>query len=202
MKKLLTLIFVLAMAQVSFAQTLAGTAHDFSGDAWNSTGQVCIVCHAPHNGDNTVADAPLWNHEITTATYTLYAGFSMDATVAQPGSSSKLCLSCHDGTVALENFGGTATNTNFIAGSALVGTDLSDDHPISFTYDATLAGNDGGLHDPTVVLSGLGGTINADMLSGGQVQCSSCHDVHNDVYGSFLIMDNAASALCLTCHNK
>ena len=173
MKKLFTLIFVLAIVQYGMAQSISGTLHDFSGAAWNSTGELCIVCHTPHNGDNTVADAPLWNHEITTATFTLYSGFDMDATVAQPGSSSKLCLSCHDGTVALENFGATATGTNFITGSALLGTDLSDDHPISFTYDAALATLDGGLFDPTIATSGLGGTIDADLLAGGKVQCSS-----------------------------
>jgi hypothetical protein len=98
--------------------------------------------------------------------------------MGQPSGVSKLCLSCHDGTVAEDSFGGQV-GTTFMSGSALVGTDLSNDHPISFTYDDTLAGNDGGLYPPSTTNSGLGGTIAADMLFGGSMECGSCHDVHN-----------------------
>ena len=207
MKKLFTLIFVLAMAQYSFAQGITGSAHDFSGAGWNATGEMCIVCHTPHNADITVAEAPLWNHEVTVATYTLYSSPTLDATdMGQPAANSKLCLSCHDGTVALENFGGTTTGTNFLVDgdAAFIGTDLSDDHPISFTYDAALAGTDVGLWDPTTKTTGAGGgTITNDWLFNNQLQCASCHDVHNAANVSFLLVkDNAASALCLTCHNK
>ena len=121
----------------------------------------------------------------------------------QPSGSSKLCLSCHDGTVALDNFGGTTTGTSFIS-TGLVGTNLSDDHPISFTYDAALATADGGLYNPTTALSGLGGTITVDLLRGGEMECSSCHDVHNSYPAnpSLLVITNAGSLLCLTCHDK
>jgi predicted CXXCH cytochrome family protein len=204
-KRFFALLFVMAIAQYGFAQ-ITGSAHDFTtaGNSWNTTGEMCIVCHTPHNADGTVADAPLWNHEVTAQTYNLYSGYDMDATVGQPASSSKLCLSCHDGTVAIDNFGGTTTGTTFITGAELLGTDLSNDHPISITYDALLASADGGLFDPTTTTSGLGGTISADMLAGGnQVQCSSCHDVHNAANLSFLLVKtNLGSALCLTCHNK
>ena len=203
MKKLSFLLLFLAVAAMSFGQFISGTAHDFSGDGWNPGGQICIVCHTPHNADMTVLTAPLWNHEVTIAAYTLYSSSTLDATdLGQPGDESKLCLSCHDGTVALENFGGVTTDLNYITGSALVGTDISDDHPISFTYDAALATADGGLHDPTTTNSGLGGFITGDMLFSNRLECASCHDVHDDANGMFLRIDNAASALCLTCHNK
>ena len=207
MKKLLLLLTLLAVTstQLLFGQ-LAGSAHDFSTVGWNTTGEVCVVCHTPHNADATITNAPLWNHESTVATFALYSSATMDATVGQPDASSKLCLSCHDGTVALDNFGGTTTGTNFISGGANVGTDLSDDHPISFTYDASLATADGGLHDPTTTASGIPGspgTIAQDMLIGDQVQCSSCHDVHNESNIAMLLKkSNAGSALCLTCHDK
>ncbi len=195
------ILFAVLMAQYSVAQ-ITGSAHDFSAETWNTSTELCVVCHTPHNS-TVLADAPLWNHELTTTTFTLYSSASLDATVAQPTASSKLCLSCHDGTVALENFGGTNSGTNFIGGSELLGTNLADDHPISFTYDAALATTDGSLWDPTTTSSGLGGTISADMLLAGQVQCASCHDVHNGANLNFLLVkDNANSALCLTCHNK
>ncbi len=204
LKKLFTLAFVMLMGQYIYAQTIVGSAHDFSGDNWNNTGEICIVCHTPHNADITVGEAPLWNHEVTTANFTLYSSPTFDATdLGQPAASSKLCLSCHDGTVAVDNFGGRTNGSDFLTGKKNLGTDLSDDHPISFTYDAALVALDPGLFDPTTTSSGLGGTINDDLLLGGQVQCASCHDVHNGAGLSDLLrLSNAASALCLTCHAK
>ncbi len=203
MKLLFTLLFVAAIATVGFGQGITGSAHDFSTKNWNNSGEICIVCHTPHSADITVSDAPLWNHEVTTATFTIYASSTIDATMGQPGASSKLCLSCHDGTVAVDNFGGTTNGTKFVSGGDLIGTDLSSEHPISFTFDDALASTDGGLHAPTSTNSGLGSTIDADMLIGGKMECASCHDVHDAAGNSkLLVKSNAASALCLTCHDK
>jgi len=211
MNKFFALLFVMAIAQYSLAQGIANSAHDFSSKTWNGGGEICIVCHTPHNGDLTVLEAPLWNHELSAvASYTVYGAGSatLDATVGQPAASSKLCLSCHDGTVALENFGGATGGTNYVV-AGLLGTDLSNDHPISFTYDAILASTDGELFNPTNTTSGLGGNIDADMLFGAsnnQVECASCHDVHDaagaGAGGYLLVKPNTGSALCLTCHNK
>ena len=205
MKKLIAIMIVFFFAGTTFAQTIVGSAHDFSGETWNASGEICITCHTPHNADATIADAPLWNHQSTAATFTVYNSGTLDATVGQPDGSSKLCLSCHDGTVAVDNFGGNTTGTEVITGDALVGTDLSNDHPVSFVYDAALATTDGGLYDPTTTNSGMpaGGTIDDDMLISNKLQCSSCHDVHNGSgVAKLLVKNNNASALCLTCHNK
>lgn len=197
------------------AGTIVGSPHDFSANGW-SGGRICVACHTPHNGDLTVAAAPLWNHDVTTATFTMYARDSIDGTIGTgPDGVSQLCLSCHDGTVAIDSFGG-ASGTTFMGGNALLGTDLSNDHPISVTYNGTTAATDGGLHDPTTtnVTIGAGGDhtrtglIDVVMLSNGTVQCSSCHDVHNTftvpgaVGEPLLKVSKGASALCLTCHDK
>ncbi|RMF61699.1 MAG: cytochrome C [Calditrichaeota bacterium] len=196
-------VLLLGMVALSYGQTIVGSEHDFSNKNWNNTGEICVVCHTPHHADVTVTDAPLWNHQVTTATYTLYSSPTLDATMGQPDGSSKLCLSCHDGTVAIDNFGGQTNGNVFIGGNKLIGTDLSDDHPVSFVYDATLASNDGGLFDPTTTPSGLGGTIDQDMLFNSKLQCASCHDVHNGSgVAKLLVKSNAQSALCLTCHSK
>jgi predicted CXXCH cytochrome family protein len=179
---------------------IVGTQHDFSGQPF-SGGEICIVCHTPHFADTSVADAPLWNHEVTTETYSVYSSATLQSVPGQPGGISKLCLSCHDGTVALDSFGG-ATGTSFIGAASNVGTDLDDDHPISITYNTALATADGELHDPATTNSGLGGTIAADMLFSGLLECGSCHDVHGRGFNDFLLKSNAASALCLTCHDK
>ncbi len=201
--KLFVGLFILCMAQVTMSQTIVGSDHDFSGDSWNGTGEICVVCHTPHNADLSVTDAPLWNHEVTSQTFIPYTSSTLDATVGQPDGNSKLCLSCHDGVTAIDNFGGATGGTTFMTGDPNLGTDLMDDHPVSFVYDATLAGNDGGLFDPTTANSGLGGTIDEDMLFSTKLQCASCHDVHNGSgINKLLVKSNAASALCLTCHDK
>jgi len=216
-KKLLILFAALALVAgfggVSIAG-IQGSFHDFSGAGW-SENRICLPCHTPHNADTLVSEAPLWNHEVTTASYQVYSSPTMTASpVNQPTGASKLCLSCHDGTVAVDSFGGNpgAIMIGSINGSADLGTDLSDDHPISFTYDATLATNDGGLFDPTTTNVTIGtapftktGPISDVMLFGGVLQCASCHSVHNDfVVGDeyLLKLNSQGSELCLACHNK
>ena len=180
---------------------IAGSDHDFSASGW-SGGQMCEPCHTPHGADTTVSDAPLWNHEVTTATYSVYSSPTLDATVGQPDGTSKLCLSCHDGTVAIDSFGGS-TGATMITGDSGLGTDISGTHPVSFTYDTALATADGCLHDPATTLTSMGGTIANDLLIGGKVECASCHDVHNSSDDDKLLrISNASSAMCLTCHDK
>jgi predicted CXXCH cytochrome family protein len=90
-----------------------------------------------------------------------------------------------------------------MTGDHNLGTDLSNDHPISFSFDTALATADGGLKDPATASSGLGGTVNDDLLLGGKMECASCHDVHNSSnLSKLLVKSNAGSALCLTCHSK
>lgn len=202
--KFSALFLSLLIAQTGYTQNISGSKHDFSANGWGST-EICIFCHAPHNGTASY-DAPLWNHGVTTATYTLYSSSTLDAgPMAQPSGNSKLCLSCHDGTVAVDSYGG-ATGTNFIPVAGLLGTDLSNDHPVGFSYNTSLSTSDGELHNPATVNSGLGSTIALDLLFGAgndQLECASCHDVHNFANnGKFLRKANTASALCLTCHNK
>lgn len=193
---------VLFFAAQSASAGITGTKHDFSGAGWNVYnattnplgGQICSVCHAPHN---TSTAGQLWNHASTAATFTLYTSATLNAVPGQPVGVSKLCLSCHDGTVALDSFGGKTGTTN-ITGGALLGTALDNDHPISFTYDAALATLDGSLVTPA---SASLVTTNIPLYT-GKLECGTCHDVHNNTNGTFLRVSNAASALCKSCHNK
>jgi predicted CXXCH cytochrome family protein len=158
---------------------------------------VCIFCHTPHFA---TGDGPLWNHQMSTAVYQPYTSSTLKATVGQPTGSSRLCLSCHDGTVALgmvnSRDGGIAMNTATMpAGLNNLGTDLTGDHPVSFVYDSALATADGNLRDPGALPPGV------QLDRSGQLQCTACHDPHNNQYGNFLVLDNTGSALCLACHN-
>ncbi|MFC2163969.1 cytochrome c3 family protein [Acidobacteriota bacterium] len=206
MKKLLIVFAALALTAGAFGQTIVGSLHDFSGSGW-SGGEICIACHTPHNADTSVIDAPLWNHDLTSQTFTLYTSPTLDATLTSPalGGVSKLCLSCHDGTVALDAYGDNTGTTFMAAGATLIGTDLSGTHPISFVYDAALATADGELFDPVTTASGIvgsSGDIDDDMLFATKMECASCHDVHNRGIPKLLVKSNAASGLCLTCHDK
>ena len=214
MKRTATLVIAISILLISktvYAQ-IAGTKHDFSTKSWAPTeNKICGVCHATHNAKNEPS-APLWNHQSTAvAAYTLYTSPTFSGqgglTITNPSASSKLCLSCHDGTVAIENFGNTTTGTNYIPASSRIGgvtgSDMTKDHPISFQYTDALAAADGGLWAPSTTNSGLGGTIAQNMLYNNKMECASCHDVHNKYNISHLLrISNTNSQLCLTCHNK
>jgi predicted CXXCH cytochrome family protein len=199
MRKLGLLIIVVTtlalVPAICSAGSIVSTAHDLSGAGYG-TDQICVFCHTPHNAKSPQL-APLWNHGSTAATFTLYSSPSLTAVPGQPANNSKACLSCHDGTVAVDTYG-SQTGTNNITGTALLGTDLSDDHPISFTYDAALATADGGLVTPASASSVVAGIP----LYASTLQCASCHDVHDNDDAPFLRNTNAGSALCLKCHVK
>ncbi|MCC6676436.1 MAG: hypothetical protein IT436_04770 [Phycisphaerales bacterium] len=161
--------------------------------------QVCIFCHAPHNATPV---RPLWNRVMPVEAYSIYTSRALDALPGQPTGTSKMCLSCHDGTIAIGSVvsrdapilmrGGVTTMPD---GHGLIGTDLRDDHPISFRYDGSLVARDVKLRSPTSLPQELKLDPNSEL------QCTTCHDAHNNARGSFLVMRNAASEMCLSCHN-
>lgn len=209
--------FVLGLGRTSQAGPgdVRGSKHDLSttgGSASRASTetQPCVFCHTPHNAD---PELQRWNRKASTATYTTYGSSSFQSgTVAgtfntfpgkaaqQPTGSAKLCLSCHDGTIAL---GATLNNgtiamagKGFVPVTANLGLDLSNDHPVSF---ARAAG-------ATQVVDPPAG--DAVTLEAGTryVQCLSCHDAHSQngdaVSGKFLVKANQRSAICTTCHNN
>ena len=134
--------------------------------------QVCAFCHTPHGASN-FPGSPLWNRQLSNQVYTVYSSSSLDAEdimgqLDQPGGSSKLCLSCHDGTLAIGTVNvlggqqnvditltGTAADGSMPPGSGIqtgftreLGTALTNDHPISLTSDTNLANVDRELFDP------------------------------------------------------
>ena len=209
-KLFITVVLIALVVNIKAVGQIAGTKHDFSGNSWAPLeNKMCGVCHTSHNAKSEPS-APLWNHQSTAvATYILYSSPTFDSqgglTITNPTESSKLCLSCHDGTVALENFGDITTGTNFIPADSEIGVsgDMSREHPISFQYTDALATADGGLRPPSTTNSGMGGTIASDMLFNNKLECASCHDVHNKYNVAHLLkMSNINSQLCLTCHMK
>jgi cytochrome c551/c552 len=159
---------VAVLALLTVTPTWAQMAHSDAG---------CDACHTPHDASN-LPGVPLWNGAETTTTFTMYSSASFDAAIdGQPSGASRLCLSCHDG-----------ANPSFLwmSDEKLFGaSELSNSHPISFVYDASLASTDGGLKDPSQP-STLGRTIAQDLLdAASKMQCNSCHDVHTSGVGEY-----------------
>jgi len=160
--------------------------------------RVCVFCHAPHN---TSPLAPLWNRADPGTTYIEYGSSTLNALPGQPTGKSRLCLACHDGTVALGAVLNPPAGNDMVqrisdypgATTGNLGNDLRDDHPISFVFDAGLAAQDTQLHQP--------GTIDLP-LQNGEVQCTTCHDPHEATLAPFLRKTVLDGQLCLTCHDK
>lgn len=220
------LFFTFLFMQSSFAQ-VEGSAHDFTdgvgrnNDAWfpdvvNLPGnRLCAACHVPHNA-KAISNSPLWSHEPSAAaSYPYYTSQTITANATyglddQIGLESKLCLSCHDGTISLDNFepiNGNGPHMDGTWGAVFLGTDLSDDHPVGFTYNDALATLDGDLEFPSSATSNIlgGTTISEDLLFGpskDQLECATCHDPHDTLrIPGMLRVSMSNSELCITCHD-
>lgn len=212
-------------ATAGVGQGIRGSIHDFSARTWNNTQEICRVCHAPHDKQNKLYEAGLlWNRKLSVATYTPYSSGSLGGeTPGQPQGRSKMCLGCHDGTVALNAFDGYGGDSDgmgllpnrYKIGSALTGRSLYGTHPISMQYTGNpKVGKPGGLRDPTQINWTYSDNMQVSRtLDNGMVQCPTCHDVHDRVAvpGTPLLRAPlqrgqsgaiTASALCLTCHDK
>jgi predicted CXXCH cytochrome family protein len=185
-------------ARAQSAADLLNTKHNLSVSGPGPTRaltetRICVFCHTPHNGTPA---SPLWNKALEPQVYSVYASPTLrSGPIGQPTGPTKLCLSCHDGTIAMgavvNPAGGIsmAGSGRLAAGSlADFGLDLSGHHPVAFPYPNALPG--------------LVSAPPADLVFGGtdEIHCTTCHDPHNDQYGRFLAKDNKYSALCLTCH--
>ncbi len=220
MKRLFALFFLitstlaLAVVQNTPHDLSVGSTGPFNQAGFPDTNvtAICVFCHTPHQPSGVTTD-PLWNHTLSsTASYGVYSSNTLNATPADIGGQqtvSNLCMSCHDGTVGVgsqynEQNGVPAPSTAAITilntNPAYLGTDLTNDHPINFTYDAALATADGELNTP-VSTSCVDAACNVPLF-GGTVQCASCHDPHDNTLAPFLTLTQVDSALCTTCHQK
>lgn len=224
-----TILTIVTLATSIVFAGITGTKHDLSststGGGITATGasgvtQKCVFCHTPHSSSKA---GPLWNHSLSAATYSVRdadwtALNPQDWRVSnaiQPDGSSKLCLGCHDGTVALgllvnvpgSGMGGTVdmTQTYMPCGPTdynCLGTDFVGalkhlnsfgygDHMVSIEYD-----------------DGLVTAIDAKCASGISVQGlyapSTLTGVvrlrptdHNNTLGS----ETHMGVQCRTCHD-
>ena len=221
MLKILQIIFILLVLKTMLNASMQGSKHDLSntnfyGTMAGSTTEICVFCHTPHSSSTNDTTGLLWNRTFTdTTTFVLYGGIS-----GVPNNPTLVCLSCHDGISAQGQASAVSANRghNVINGPGRgtsfanpncfachntgpiypdetwrVGPDLTDDHPVSVSYEAArLASPDFFGMTPK----------NGLKLYDGNVECSSCHDPHETVNTAFLRLSNSASALCTSCHIK
>ena len=147
--------------------------------------QICIFCHIPHGARSV---APLWGRPDSTETFNIRAGLQISdpaivnttlySTAADyPNGATKLCLSCHDGVTAM----GILANGDEIdmSGGNALGIDLTTSHPVSFVYDSVVRDylelQSPGSYQPW--------PPTAYLDSEYRVQCTICHQPHQDTIG-------------------
>ena len=237
---LIVITIALSARTAGAAFPLDGTKHDLSSSgsgsykaklaAQGGTDEVCVFCHTPHGGNT---EAPLWNKAASLASYQKYtsdvlaglgggAGYwaAEDPKTGVPHSKTRICLSCHDGTIALGSvvnmpniIPSTYTEIQMATNSKIqqsapgfIGIDLHDDHPVAIKHDSA---KDSELVTGTSVGGGIrlykdngAGVAVVDNANGNYVECTSCHNPHDNTYGNFLVASNAASSVCRQCHTK
>jgi len=197
---------------------VASTLHNLSASgpgevrALNET-EVCKFCHIPHSA---VLPVPLWGHRLSDAQYATpetSKGKGDYEAAPQPDGSSRLCLSCHDGTVALGDIGGSPTPIAMAGSQRLgadrrghLGTDLTGSHPISFVVreDAPAqqtSDRDMGLNN----LAAIQADEDVRLDEHGKMQCTTCHDAHADRHFQegrvpHFWVKPTVEEVCLTCH--
>jgi predicted CXXCH cytochrome family protein len=187
----------------------------------NKYDQICIFCHTPHNANVAV---PLWNRNLQNNLTNYYNSPTLTSVAKAAGvvgtsTISAFCMACHDGATAMGDIkygadtGINATTYNNHAGDdnarANLGTDMSNDHPVGFSYVAAQAvvESDGAasrLNPVTQAAKTLGNFLfsKAGASNPTEMECASCHKVHDSYYPPFLRTTNEYSKLCLACHNK
>lgn len=223
--------------------------------------EICVFCHTPHGSTlqddtNTAVAAPLWNRRVKTQAYVGYTSSTLDADITDvnysgtPAGSSKLCLSCHDGAIAIGNvgvMGGVGVNLSGSTGSdtgiqvsfsattptnkmpdakvgtvslaagsgftRLLGTNLSNDHPISVSYTSNLATADGemratpteGTHNTVKIagtnLSPVGTNLYTRKVFTDAVARNNISGVKPLLPLEPTASDGAGQVQCATCHD-
>ena len=223
---IVTLVTIYTFATSVVFAGIAGTKHDLSststGGGITATGasgvtQKCVFCHTPHSSSKA---GPLWNHSFNQGNiYTVLGQPAPEESrvtwPGQPNKGARLCLGCHDGTVALgllvnvpgSGMGGTVdmTQTYMPCGPTdynCLGTDFVGalkhlnsfgfgDHMVSIEYDDGLV-----TAKNTKCANGIPtqGLVAPSTLT-GVVRLRPTD--HNNTLGS----DTRMGVQCRTCHD-
>jgi predicted CXXCH cytochrome family protein len=152
----------LALGLTAFGASapIANSKHNMNlvfGNGTIQNNEVCLPCHSAHSRQPEDMEF-LWNHEMPTTEYKTYAlsGTNASLNVGDLDEVSKMCLSCHDGTVAVDSYYstiGAAPGATLVNGTHKLGAgndalgnstagfvvgggtgDLTHDHPVGIRY--------------------------------------------------------------------
>lgn len=225
----LVLLIVALVTTLSFAKApkskIVNTVHDLRSTLGGASFTLCNFCHVAHKTAAPDITPPasagpyLWNHVLSSVvSYGVYTsdtfkGYNTDIKDLGTGgggsiNASNLCLSCHDGTVGINYWYERVTGSNyqplpngnnvFVNISAQI-KDLTQTHPVNFTYDATLATKAGILTPASTSSVDSAGEV---PLFQGKMQCATCHDPHNGDSSIFeqSFPTQASGSFCTYCH--
>jgi predicted CXXCH cytochrome family protein len=179
---------------------VAGSKHDLSVSGPGpikavSETEVCIFCHVSHGSRENLSSRP-----DPAAGHRPYESTTLATRPGAPDGATRVCLSCHDGTIAV---GRTVKKDIAMSPAAPggrippgrrsnLGTDLRTTHPVSFAPAPSSRVRSPAPHDD----------VRLDRA--GRMQCTSCHDPHRELgtpEGKFLVKESRRSELCLSCHD-
>ena len=229
MKKILAVLAVgsLAAASVAFGAAnrgdgVVGGPHDMTMYGYvDSQARVCAFCHTPHHAASTGGEyLPLWSRAEDTKPFNVaYNSSTINASALQEATSDKaigptrLCMSCHDGTIAPDQHYGasagaaTLTGDNFsaIGNGAGVGAGaagLTNDHPVGFDYPAVAIGPETGIAPDAATLQAAADDPNADAWirnpNAPYLDNSQGIKVADRLY---VAANGSAYMTCATCHD-
>ncbi|MBI4061914.1 MAG: cytochrome c3 family protein [Elusimicrobia bacterium] len=198
------------------ALSVINSKHDLSA-ASATTGpkaaaetRTCMFCHTVHR---PAQRSQLWNRADSAVQFTFYSSNYLNNYLGQAtptmtdlkASKTKLCLSCHDGVTALGSLFNIAPNTlemtGAIGSASVIGTDLSNDHPVLYDVKPGAGPPTQPGTDAEIQLPPAGDAVKVYGAT-NRVECTSCHEPHDNTFGKFLVKSNANAALCTSCHQK
>jgi len=205
---------------LSAQSRIADTKHNlsFSGPGqYRSLDEtrICFFCHTPHTA---YPKQPLWNHALSSVTYyKTYQSRSFETAILGQATNridgaSRLCLSCHDGTVALSatvNRNPSISQTESLGplpliSSGYIGTDLSGMHPISFAVTDHIITMNNSKDSPLAPLHAMTSDPDVRLDANNKMQCTSCHNVHSDnnfqTSGIHFWAKPTFNEVCQVCH--
>ncbi|MBI3298647.1 MAG: hypothetical protein HYZ75_10820 [Elusimicrobia bacterium] len=199
------------------AASILGSKHNLSADSATSGPRAasqkgaCVFCHSVHQ---TSVFRALWGRKDSEQTFTFYSSNYLNSYLGMrvptmedlKVSRTKLCLSCHDGVTALGSLYNMSQPlamdpARSMAAASVLGADLRNDHPVLYDVKPGAGPPSAPGTDPEIQLPPPGDKVKVYGAS-NRVECTSCHNPHDDQYGKFLVKSNAGAALCTTCHNK
>ncbi|MDF1561760.1 MAG: cytochrome c3 family protein [Deltaproteobacteria bacterium] len=221
LRLILTFAALLAVPAVLRAgpAAIAETRHNLSVSgpgpirATNET-RICVFCHTPHTSK---AEVPLWNRDLPDKPFLQYTSPSSDAEDREPvrplTGTSRLCMACHDGTIALgavksqrETISMIGTEAGRIPSksASALGHDLSGSHPVSMQVTPGQISANNARDSLLVPLESMKADSEVRLDGSDQLQCTTCHDPHDDSNfagsGVHFYRKASFSDVCTVCH--